>query len=162
MLYIMHGGPSAHEEENNIIDYLKNEMVNMPPPNEFLELKKFRMPKSMSECQEKLKENFTKFRGNYLALFLMFAIFFIILNHYAVLIALVWVAYLFMKKRGTTFNIGEFRVTTQHLFIAALGITAAFLIIGRMICMALVIFSVFTLCTLVHLCLYTIQPDDSV
>lgn len=158
----MNGGPSAHDEESNIIDYLKNEIVNMPPPNEFLELKKFSVPKSMGECQERLKENFSKFRGNYLSLFLMFAIFFIIMNHYAVLIGLVWIVYLFMKKRGTSFNMGEFRVTPQHLFIAAIGITAMFLVLGRMICAALVIFSVFTLCTLAHLCLYAVQHDESV
>lgn len=158
----MHGGPSAHDDETNIIDYLKNEIVNMPPPNEFLELKKFKVPKSMGECQERIKENFPKFRGNYLALFLMFAVFFIILNHYAILIGLVWILYLFMKKRGTSFNVGEFRVTPQHLFFAAIGITTLFLVLGRMICTALVIFSVFTLCTLAHLCLYAVQNDESV
>lgn len=158
----MHGGPNTHDEETNIIDYLKNEIVNMPPPNEFLELKKFSVPKSMRECQERLKENFPRFRGNYLALFLMFVVFFIILNHYAVLIGLVWIVYLFMKKRGTSFNIGEFRVTPQHMFAAAIGITALFLVLGRMICAALVVFSVFTLCTLAHLSLYTVQHDEGV
>lgn len=158
----MHGGPNTHEDETNMIDYLKNELVSMPPPSEFLDLKRFRMPRSMGEFQERLRENFPKFRGNYLALFLMFTIFFIILNHYAVLLALVWALYLFAKKRNTSFNVGDFRVTPQHLFFVTLGITAVFLVVGRMVCMALVIFSVFTLCTLMHLSLYTVQANDNV
>lgn len=158
----MHGDLKVDEEEN-IVDYLKKELRTMPPITEFLDPHKFKLPFTIDEAQRRFGTNFAHFKGNYLLLFLMFAVIFVVFKPYAILIVVTWASYLFLKKDNTTFNVGSLTVTTRHLLYAAIALTVLILFfIQRMIFTALVIFSVFAFCAFSHLYLYVSKENIDV
>lgn len=158
------GGDNINKDkEINVYDYVVSEIRNMPQFNDFLDIKKFKWPKDIKEFQENISINFQKFKGNYILLFLMFAILFLVFKPKAVIFAFIWILYFYMKKRDVSFIIFNYEVKTEHMLPIAIGASFVLLILlNSVIIVAMCIFSLFVLTSFSHLCLYDTKLIENI
>lgn len=147
------------KETENILNSLKDDLKNMPPAQEFLDFKKFRFPKSFDDCQEKSKKNFPRFKGNYLALGLLFGLMYLLFNPYALIIGLSWGVYLFYSNKDDIFELRGMKLTAKHLLMLAIAVTlVSFVFLNKVFINFLIIFSVYFIILISHL--FTYESDE--
>lgn len=159
-IFLGKGVMDSTKEAENVLVNLKEELKNMPPAQEFFDFKKYKIPKSFDECQEKSKKNFPKFKGNYLALGILFGIMYLLFNPYSVILFSAWLLYLYFHNKEEVYEIKGMKITPKHLLFTAIAVTLiCFVLFNKVFINFLILFSIYFIILVTHLFTYEIEDE---